>query len=62
MGIKDTVLGWLRSTPDESEELEDAEADEAEREYAAEKADEIAANRLRSRPGEFESDQSAPRR
>jgi hypothetical protein len=62
MGIKDTVLGWLRSTPDESEELEDAEADEAEREYAAEKADEIAANRFRSRPGEFESDQDAPRR
>ena len=62
MGIKDTVLGWLRSTPTDSEELEDAEADEAEREYAAEKADEIAANRFRSRPGEFESDQDAPRR
>ena len=35
MGIKDTVFGWLRSTPAKSDELEDAETDEAEREYAA---------------------------
>ena len=34
MGIKDTVLGWLSSTPDKEDELEDAEADELTREYS----------------------------
>ena len=61
MGIKDTVLGWLRSTPAKSDELEDAEIDEATREYSAARADEIAEHRLGTERGEFESDQQAPR-
>ena len=35
MGIKETVLGWLRSNPVKSDELEEAEIDEATREYSA---------------------------
>ena len=61
MGIKDTVLGWLSSTPDKSDELEDAEADELTREYSADRADTIAGFELGGR-GDFESDQEAPRR
>ena len=62
MGIKETVLGWLSSTPDKTEELEDAEIDEATREYSSDRADFIAESRLRGRPGEFEHDQDGPRR
>ena len=61
MAIKDTILGWLRSTPDKNEELEEAEADELTREYSSERADTIADTRMRTRPGEFESDQDGPR-
>ena len=39
MGIKETVLGWLRTTPDKDKDLEEAAIDEASREYSAEKAD-----------------------
>ncbi|MET0938176.1 MAG: hypothetical protein ABWY51_02995 [Gaiellaceae bacterium] len=61
MGIKETVLGWLRTTPDKDKDLEAAAIDEANREYSAEKAD-AKANSLRwSSPDEFESDQHAPR-
>ena len=42
MAIKNTIFGWLRSTPDKDEELEEAEADEATREYSADRADTIA--------------------
>ena len=42
MGIKDTLLGWLSSTPDKEDELEDAEADELTREYSADRADTVA--------------------
>jgi hypothetical protein len=62
MALKNTILGWLRSTPDKDEELEEAEADEATREYSADRADTIAETRFRSRPGEFESEQDGPRR
>ena len=61
MALKDTIFGWLRSTPDKSEDLDEAEADEATREYSSERADTIAETRFRSRPGEFESDQDGPR-
>ena len=62
MGIKETVLGWLSSTPDKTEELEDAEIDEATREYSSDRADFIAESRFRGRPGEFEGEQDGPRR
>jgi len=62
MGIKDTVLGWLSSTPDKADELEDAEADELTREYSADRADTIAGFELGGGRGDFESDQEAPRR
>lgn len=62
MAIKDTILGWLRSTPQKDEELEDAAIDEATREYSSDRADGIAEGRFRSRPGEFEHEQDGPRR
>ena len=62
MAIKNKIFGWLRSTPDKDEELEEAEADEATREYSADRADTIAETRFRGRPGEFEGDQDGPRR
>ena len=61
MAIKDTILGWLRSTPDKNEELEEAEADEATREYSSDKADAIAERRIHTMHDEFDSDQEAPR-
>jgi hypothetical protein len=61
MALKNTILGWLRSTPDKDEELEEAEADEATREYSADRADTIAETRFRTRPGEFEAEQDGPR-
>lgn len=62
MGIKDTVLGWLRTTPDKHDDLDDAEADELTREYSADRADTIAGFELGGGRGNFESDQEAPRR
>ena len=62
MGIKDTLLGWLRSTPDKADELEDAEADELTREYSADRADTIAGFELGGGRGDFDRDQEAPRR
>ena len=62
MGIRDTVLGWLRSTPDKDEEFEDAEIDEATREYSSDRADTIAETRFMGQPGEFEHDQDGSRR
>jgi hypothetical protein len=61
MRIKETIFGWLRSTPAKSDELEDAEIDEATREYSAAKADDMAEHRFGTERGEFESDQQAPR-
>ena len=60
MGLKDTVLGWIRSTPDKNEELEDAEIDAATREYSEERTDDMIDRRFGS--DDFEGDQSAPRR
>lgn len=61
MALKDTILGWLRGTPDKSEELEEAEVDERTREYSEERADDMVDKRFGASPGEFESDQQAPR-
>ena len=61
MAIKNTILGWLRSSPEKDEELEDAEIDEATREYSSDRADTIAETRFRGRAGEFEHDQDGPR-
>ena len=62
MRIRETLLGWLRSTPEKDDELEDAEADELTREYSADRADTIAGFELGGGRGDFESDQNAPRR
>jgi hypothetical protein len=63
MGLKDTVLGWLRRDDEKTDELEDAEADAATREYAEQRAETLMDERFGSRPGEFEADgQSAPPR
>jgi len=62
MGIKDTLLGWLRTTPDKADDLEDAEADELTREYSAGRADTVAGFELGGGRGDFERDQEAPRR
>jgi hypothetical protein len=61
MGLKNTILGWIRSDQDKSDELEDAEIDAADKEYAEQKAENIMQERFGSTPDEFESDQSAPR-
>ena len=61
MSLKDTILGWIRTDPDKSDALEDAEIDAADKEYAEQKADNIVQERFGSTPDEFESDQSAPR-
>lgn len=62
MGFKDTILGWLRSSPDKSDELEDVEVDEATKEYSSERADDMLDKRFGTSPREFESDQDAPPR
>jgi hypothetical protein len=61
MGIRETVAGWLRATPDKDKDLEDAANDEVAREYSAAKADAKAESLRWSSPDEFESDQQAPR-
>ena len=62
MGIKDTLLGWLSSTPDKADELEDAEADELTCEYSSDRADTVAGFELGGGRGDFDRDQEAPRR
>jgi hypothetical protein len=61
MALKETILGWLGRTPDKSDELEDAEIDAADKEYAEQKAENTMQERFGSVPGEFEQDQEAPR-
>ena len=61
MALKETILGWLGRTPDKSDELEDAEIDAADREYTEQKIEHGAQERFGSVPGEFDSDQEAPR-
>ena len=61
MALKDTILGWLRGTPQKREELEDAEADAATAEYAEQRIDDTVDQHLGTSPGQFEHDQEAPR-
>ena len=61
MALKNRILGWLRSTPEKDEELEEAEIDEATREYSAGRADTIAGFELGGGRGDFDRDQQAPR-
>ena len=61
MALKNKILGWLGATPDKNEELEDAEIDEATREYSAGRADTVAGFELGGGRGEFDRDQEAPR-
>jgi len=60
MSLKDTILGWIRTDPDKSDALEDAEIDAADKEYAKQKPDKLLQERFGSMPGEFESDQERP--
>ncbi len=62
MALKNTILGWLRGTPQKSEELEDAEIDEATREYSEQRTDEMIDRRFGTSGDAFESDQDGPRR
>jgi len=61
MGIKETVLGWLRTSPDKSEDLEGAELDELSNEYGMRRGDVETELRSGGSAREFESDQNAPR-
>jgi len=60
MGLKNTILGWIRSDPDKGGEFADAEIDAADKEYAEQKAENMMQERFGSTPGEFESDQERP--
>ena len=60
MGIKETFSAGCEPRRTRQEELEDAEADEATREYSAERADTVAGFELGGGRGDFESDQEAP--
>jgi len=62
MALKNKILGWLGSTPEKDEELEQAEADELTREYSADRADTVAGFELGGGRGDFDRDQEAPRR
>ncbi len=60
MGLKDTVLGWMRQGSGDKD-LGSAEEDIVEREYAAEKADSMVDSRLGTSGDHFDADESAPR-
>lgn len=60
MGLKDTVLGWMRQGPADSE-MAKAEEDIVEREYEAEKTDLLVDSRLGTSGDHFDADESAPR-
>lgn len=62
MGLKETVLGWFRSTPDESKDLETAEIEKRSNEYGVGRGNVETDLRTGSHAGEFESDQDAPPR
>jgi len=62
MGLKETVLGWFRSSPHESKDLEIAEIEKRSHEYGIERGNVETDLRAGSNSGEFESDQDAPRR
>jgi len=62
MSLKTTILGWLRSTPEKDEALEDAEIDAATKEYSSQRTDTMLEERFGSVPGEFEAEQEGPRR
>jgi hypothetical protein len=62
MAIKDTVLGWLRSTPEEDQEPEETDIDLRPARKSTDKEDVMAAPRWGMRLGsEFEDDQEKPR-
>ncbi len=61
MGLKNTILGWIRTDSDKSDDLEDAEIDAADKDYAEQKTDNLMQERFGSTPDEFESDQERPR-
>ena len=60
MGLKATLLGWMRQSPS-GKDLAKAEEDIVEREYEAEKADLVVDSRLGTSGNHFDADESAPR-
>lgn len=60
MGLRETILGWLRLDRPSEGDLRDAEANEVDREYGDRQADAVTDLRLGTTPGEFEADQRAP--
>lgn len=60
MGLKETILGWLRQSPSATD-LATAEEDMAEREYEADKTDLAVDSRLGTSGDHFDADESAPR-
>jgi hypothetical protein len=60
MGLKDTVLAWLRQGQSANKKLVKAEKDIVEREYSEAKADLRADSRLGSTGEHFDADESAP--
>ena len=61
MPLKDTILGLFRGAK-QTEDIRKAEAEAAEKEMSADKADDRAELRLGARVDEFESDQESPPR
>jgi hypothetical protein len=59
MGLKDTILGWMRQS--DGDELDKAEVDTEDPLYEGEKADEFTSQRLGSGHDAFDADQSRPR-
>lgn len=62
MALKNKILGWLGAKPDKDEVLEEAEIDQATRDYSAGRADTVAGFELGGGRGDFDHDQEAPRR
>jgi hypothetical protein len=60
MGLKDTLLGWMRQSPADKD-LAKAEEDIVEREYEAEKTDLQVDSRFGTSGDHFDADESAPR-
>lgn len=60
MGIRETVLGWLRQDPEKDEQERDGEANEIDRAYGNTAGDTYTEQRLGG-GDHFDADQSGPR-
>jgi hypothetical protein len=60
MGLRDTLLGWMRQGP-AGKDVAKAEEDIVEREYEEEKTDLVLDSRFGASGDHFDADESAPR-